>query len=391
MKEMKKICWNVCLIVAVLLSSSPVQAQEDWRTQFASVLELRDSILKLVPYHDSVYHLTIQKVTLDVDYKYMRFLVDMDKGQNLEVADWYLDYLVRHSCWDFVPLGEKGFEIRMVVQTPKYERKASGGGSYTFSSDDILKALQPPLWQQAREFIGAYARHVASTLPHVTGEGETMVDCRYDEASRVMTTTFEYAGMYWPDVRQYLEENMGAVRKERALALVADTATSLAFAAYKGDVAIKYVFRSCIGCDSIEMVIPPWMWESVYNPGEGSISDTLKMVQYIADEVNKQCPMVIDGATTMIECTFDTAARLMVYSYLVDKTTMQNLRKTPDAMNSLQQSVERAFLSTSGKALGKYVVAAGVRVEYRYSSTASEKPITVALSPSRIREILEKR
>ena len=125
------------MIVAVLLSSSPIQAQEDWRTQFASVLELRDSILKLVPYHDSVYHLTIQKVTLDVDYKYMRFLVDMDKGQNLEVADWYLDYLVRHSCWDFVPLGEKGFEIRMVVQTPKYERKASGGGSYTFSSDDI--------------------------------------------------------------------------------------------------------------------------------------------------------------------------------------------------------------------------------------------------------------
>ena len=106
------------------------------------------------------------------------------------------------------------------------------------SSDDILKALQPPLWQQAREFIGAYARHVASTLPHVTGEGETMVDCRYDEASRVMTTTFEYAGMYWPDVRQYLEENMGAVRKERALALVADTATSLAFAAYKGDVDV---------------------------------------------------------------------------------------------------------------------------------------------------------
>lgn len=380
------------MIAAVLLSSLSIgQAQEDWRVQFAPVLELRDSILKLVPYHDSVYHLTIQKVTLDVDYKYMRFLVDMDKGEKLEVANWYLDYLVRHSGWDFAPLGEKGFEIRMVVQTPKYERKASGGGSYTFSSADILKALQPPLWQQAREFIGAYARHVAGTLPHVTGEGETMVDCRYDEVSRVMTTTFEYAGSYWPGVRQYLKENMGAVRKERALALVADTATSLAFAAYMGDVAIKYVFRSCKGCDSIEMIIPAWMWESVYNPGEGSMSDTLKMVQYIADEVNRQCPVVVDSATTMMECTFDTVARLMVYSYLVDEPTMQNLRKTPDAMNSLRQSVERAFLSTAGRAMGKYVVAAGVRVEYRYGTTTSAQPITVVMSPSRIREILEKR
>ena len=73
----------------------------------------------------------------------------------------------------------------------------------------------------------------------------------------------------WPEVKQYLEENLGAVRKERARALVADTVTSIAFAAYKGDVTLRYVFRSQPRTDSVEMVIPPWMWESVYNPGAG--------------------------------------------------------------------------------------------------------------------------
>ena len=379
------------LAAVLLLPACTARAQETEGQRLAPVYELRDTLLALVPFHDAEHELTIQRVLLDVDYKIMRMMIALDSGAIIKEADWYLDYLTHHPRWSFVPLGEKGFDLHLTVATAKGKRKASGGGSYTYTAQDILRALQPPLWQQAREYIGAYARHVAGTLPHAVGEGETMVGCRYDEPSRVMTTTFEYSDGMWPEVKEYLEENLGVVRKERARALVADTVTSIAFAAYKGDVTFRYVFRGTGAGDSVEMVIPPWMWESVYNPGVGSMNDTLMMIQYIADEVNKQCPTVIDSATTLASCTLDTAARLMVYTYVVDESTMRSLRKNPAALQALQQSVERTFLSTAGKALGKYVAAAGVRVEYRYNTTRSGKPIVVALTPEHIGELLGKR
>lgn len=381
--------WAV--LAALLFAVVPLNAQPSEDETVWPVIELRSKMKNILPYRDTVNHLTVKSVSVDMDYRYMRIVIVLDKGQSMKDADWYLHYLALHEMWSLAPLGENAFDLRLLVQHEAGDRKGSGGGSYNYKPTDILQAFQPPLWQQARDYIGAYARHVASTLPHVTGEGETMVDCRYDEDARVMTTTFEYDVSYWPPVKQYLSDNMGAVRKERAVALVADTATSIAFAAYKGDVTFRYVFRSSGAGDSVEMFIPPWMWESVYNPGSGSMSDTLKMVQYIADEVNKQCPTIIDSATTLVSCKLDTVARLMVYDYLVDKATMDNLKNTPAALQALQQSVERAFLSTAGKAMGKYVVAAGVRVEYRYNTIRSNKPIVVALTPERIKELLGKR
>lgn len=388
MEYMKKHVWKYFLPVAALMFAALSAQAQDTEERLAPVYELRDTLVALIPFHDAGNQLTIQRAMLDVDYKFMRMTIAMDSGAVLQEPDWYLDYLTHHSRWSFVPLGELGFDLHLTVTTPKGKRKGSGGSSYTFTSQDILQALQPPLWQQAREYVGAYARHVASTLPHMTGEGETMAGCRYDEQARVMTTTFDYAAGMWPEVKQYLEENLGAVRKERARALVADTVTSIAFAAYKGDVTLRYVFRSQPRTDSVEMVIPPWMWESVYNPGAGSMSDTLMMIQYIADEVNKQCPTAIDSTTTLASCTFDTAARRMVYTYMVDESTLRNLTKSSAALQALQQSVEKAFLSTAGKALGKYVVAAGVRVEYHYVASPSGKPVVVSVMPERIKELL---
>ena len=78
----------------------------------------------------------------------------------------------------------------------------------------------------------------------------------------------------------------------------------------------------------------------------------------------------------------------MVYTYMVDESTLRNLTKSPAALQALQQSVERAFLSTAGKALGKYVVAAGVRVEYHYVASPSGKPVVVSVMPERIKELL---
>ena len=388
---MKKICLIVCIMSSMLLLPPvSLRAQDSWREKVAPVLELRDSLLKLIPYYDEEHHLTLQNVTVDVDYKYMKMTIAMEKGWKVEDVDWYLDYLTHHPRWSMAPLGELGFDLRVLVKTDKNERKASGGGAYTYSYEDILQALQPSLQQQACEFIAAYARHVASTLPHATGEGETMVECRYDEGAKVMTTTFEYGDLLWPEVRKYLEDNYGTVRKERALALVADTATSLAFAAYKGDVTLGYVFRVRTQRDSVVMSIPPWMWESVYNPGSGSMSDTLKMVQHIADEVDRQCPTVIDGVMTLVSCRLDTLSRVLAYTYSVAEQTMRSLENNAAMQQSLREAVERSFHSTAGKVLGKYVTAANVQVEYRYTSPSSQQPVVVSLTPQRIAEILEK-
>lgn len=381
--------WAV--LAALLFAMVPLTAQPSEDETVWPVIELRSKMKNILPYHDTVNHLTVKSVSVDMDYRYMRIVIELDKGQSMKDADWYLHYLALHEMWSLAPLGENAFDLRLLVQHEAGERKGSGGGSYSYTPTDILQAFQPPLWQQAREYIAAYARHVASTLPHAVAEGETMVACRYDADARVMTTTFEYADGYWPAVKQYVSDNMGAVRKDRARALVADTATSLAFVAYKGDVTLRYVFRSHQGGDSIEMLIPSWMWESVFEPGTGSKSDTLKMVQYIANEVNRQCPTIIDSTTTLVGCTLDTAARVLVYSYTVEKNAFQRLKQDKAAMRSLRLSAEQAFLSTAGRVLGKYVTAAGVRVEYHYRQTIFPKPIVVVFSPQQIKEILEKR
>lgn len=388
MKAMIKSRLGLAALLAVLfLPSGPARTQETWRERLAPVLALRDSLIKTTPFHDEENHLTIQALSLNVDGKFLRMNMAMDKGYPIHDADWYLDYLTHSHGWDFAPLGEFGFEVRLLVQTDKQERKGSGGGSYTYSPNDILQSVQPSWQKQARAFIAAYARHVAQTLPYSTGNGETMVGCRYDDKSLSLTTTFEYSDDLWAEVRQYIEDNYGAVRKERALALVEDTATSLAFAAYKGGVTLGYVFRNRSLHDSISMAIPPWMWEPVFNTAGQSAADTLGMVQHIADEVNRQCPSAVGGGMTLTSCRLDTAARVLVYNYTVDEATLRAIQGNEAVQQSLREAVERSFRSNAGRVLGKYAKAAHVQVEYRYASGPSSQPFVVTLTPRRIGEI----
>ena len=100
---------------------------------------------------------------------------------------------------------------------------------------------------------------------------------------------------------------MDWVRKDRAAALVMDTANHLAFVSYKGDITLRHVYRDERHTDSVEMTIAPWMWKTVYERG-AKLNDNFSQIQMIADEMNGLCPSRVDDHTVLNSCVFDTAA-----------------------------------------------------------------------------------
>lgn len=377
---MKRI--NYLMLVALIGALSlPVAAQDE---DFSRLYALEKDIKAIIPYYDAENHLSISHVTMDADLRFFRLTFDLEVGQEVQDADWYLNYIAHNDLWDISPVADYGFYLRLAVKLPKGKTKGEGTAAFHYSPADLRAVLAPPLPVQARTFIAGLARHMNSQLPHVTGEGETMVGCRYDDSARVMTFTYDYSADHWPEVRQYIVENMDYVRKDRAASLVMDTVNHLAFVSYTGEVALRHVYRNEQHTDSVEMVIVPWMWEMVFGQGAAGSGGKMQKVQVVADEIDRQCPSRVDSTTTLVSCRLDTVARTMTYRYEVSETMMQSLEKDKSVMQSLHRAVERAFLSQEGRRLAGYLKEAGVSVEYLYFSPLSKKPVSIVVPPERL-------
>lgn len=378
---------SICLLFWALICQ-PLSAQEPVADEdFSDVEELAATLKGMVPYYDEESHLSLTGVILNLDGRFLRVEFALPKGQLVNEADWYLNYMVRK--WDLQPLLEHAFDLRLLLKHPREPKNPNlGSSAFNFHPEDIQAAIDPPIEDEARTFIASLARRIDSRLPHATGVGETMVECRYDEAGKVMTTVYEYDTQRWPEVRKYVVENMEWVRKDRAADLVMDTANHLAFVAYKGDVVLRHVYRDAGHTDSVEMLIVPWMWKSVFERGSGSYGSAMGQVQSIADELDMRCPMKVDEHTSLERCKLDTAARRLTYEYRLSDTAMMELLRSARQQEALTAAVYNSYATDEGRRLASHLVSAGVEVDYHYSSSLGEKPFDITITADELKKIV---
>ena len=189
---MKKIS---LFLILFALWAIPVRAQEsdpELQEMLADIKTVIDDFEAIIPYHDSVNHFSIMQVYSNDETRFLRVTMDLEVGQLTKDADWYLHYMTHNPLWDLRPLIKHEYTLRVAVQLPQKEKDSKGVAAFSFGPVELAEALMPPLDQQARTYIAGLARHIAKTLPHTIGPGETMVACRYNDSARVMTTVYQY-------------------------------------------------------------------------------------------------------------------------------------------------------------------------------------------------------
>lgn len=375
----------------------PMRAQEpdpELQEMLADIESVVNDFNAILPYHDTANHFSIMQVYSNEEIRFLRVTMDLEVGQMTKEADWYLHYLTHNPLWDLRPLVKHEFTLRVAVQLPQKEKDTRGVAAFSFGPVELAEALMPPLDQQARIYIAGLARHINKTLPHVIGEGETMVTCRYNDSARVMTTVYQYGMEGWPEVRQYLTESMDEVRKDRAMALVYDTVNHLAFVSYKGGVTLRHVYRNEAGTDSLVMSIQPWMWKTVFERGAAGIDDPVLNLRIIADEVSSTCPVAVDAYTTLQDCRFDTATLVLQYTYSTKmkideggKKGGSRASKTTVSRKSLEEGIRQAYRSGQGRRMAGHIIQAGATVEYEYRQPQG-KPVTIRVTPEQLGDII---
>lgn len=203
---------RISLLLIVLTLLWLVRAQEPDLDELADLIELGQTIKGLIPYYDKENHMSLVGVNLNHDGRFLRIEYAMEKGYDVKEADWYLDYLCHNELWDVSPLLYHQYDLRMLIKLPVAEKINGGSAAFNFTPEDIRNSLAPSLEEQARTFVASLARRINSRLPHQVGENEVMAKCMYDGAKNAMTTVYLYPDGYWPEVKQYVQENMDLVR-----------------------------------------------------------------------------------------------------------------------------------------------------------------------------------
>ncbi len=373
----------IIFLLAWLFMPVGVRSQD---TNMSDIYRLADSVRSAIPYYDSENHISLMHVLVNSDRRFLRLTFDLEVGQLVKEADWYLDYVAHHLKWDFSPLANKGFELRVAVNLPKTDEKASKTAAFTFYPSDLQQVFGQDLDVQARVYLAGLAKHINSTLPHLIGDGEIMYSCHYDEDAKVMTTTYQYTPETWPEIKQYITQNIDIVRKDRAMALATDTVNHLAFVAYKGGVTLRHVYRGQGTADSVVMTISPWMWRTVFEQGSGDEADAKHHLLVIAGQVKAQCPIVADANTTLTDCTFDTLSGIFSYTYQLTPQAAKQL-SAKDALKSLRHDIEKAFHSNQGRKLAQYIISAHAQIQYTYISSSAE-PLKVVFTSDELKKII---
>ena len=384
-------------LILFALCAIPVRAQEpdpELQEMLADIKAMIDDFEAIIPYHDSANHFSIMQVYSNDETRFLRVTMDLEVGQLTKDADWYLHYMTHNPLWDLRPLIKYEYTLRVAVRLPQKEKDSRGVAAFSFGPVELAEALMPPLDQQARTYIAGLARHIAKTLPHTIGPGETMVACRYNDSARVMTTVYQYGMEGWPEVRKYLAENMDQVRKDRAMDLVYDTVNHLAFVSYKGGVTLRHVYRNETGTDSLVMSIQPWMWKTVFERGAAGIDDPVINLRIIADEVQSTCPAAVDAYTTLLDCQFDTATLVLHYTYSTKmkidergKKASPHASKTTVSRQSLEEGIRQAYRTGQGRRMAGHIIQAGATVEYEYRQPQG-KPVTIRVTPQQLGDII---
>ena len=383
------------VFLLLLTTALPLRAQMLGAEDITPVYDLVKTFKRIIPYHDTANHVTVFHVFMNTDYRYVKLFLRFDPDQtiNAETQSQILYYLTHHDLWSLQPLADHTFDLRVelsIKDTPVSAR-------YDYSTADLQNALAPSEQQWAHQFVSQVAQYLNNRVPIVVSDdGEAIVSCRFDSNALVLTNIYEYPDTVWPRIREYTGNNLDQVRRTVALNLLSDTSSGLVEALWAGGITLRHRYRDRFRTDSTEMNIAPWMWETFIDdiplPDESddsaTITDTLALLYYISESVNKECPYPVDSLTTMVSCFFDSVNRVVTYTYTVDELTMLNLEGDAEAQNNLLEAIHLALSSDDGKELAVLLVATDATLVYQYSSPRSRSPLTFTLTADQIAALI---
>ena len=383
------------LIVATLLFAmgSTARAQMLGVEDITSVYDLVKTFKRLIPYRDTANHLTVTHIFMSTDYRYIKLSIAYDSDQVINDATQsaMLDYLVHHDRWSLQPLADHTFDLRLNIFI---EGKAYSA-QYNYTTADLQEALNPPSFeQQARNFMAQVARSVSEMLPRqINDNGETLVACYYDSAALIFTSVYKYPNALWPEIKDTILAKMDYLRQRHAMKLLDESSGGIGEAAYIGGVTMRYRYRDHSSTDSIELFIAPWMWETYFdelNSDDVSMLDDMTLLGYIAENVNKECPSLVDSLTTLVSCSLDSVNRMMTYTYQVDELSMLNLETNSDARDRLTAAIEQNLRTNNEtRMVLQLLVSTEVTLVYLYSSPHSRNPVTITFTPQQLAGFME--
>lgn len=346
---------------------------------------------QIIPYYSAPNHFTIIDAAQYKDRHRVNLTLRVDADQFIEPQkDFYIGFFATPNLPLDIPLlVQSGYDLCMLVQSDKTINNINGYGGLmvSISNQELRKALEGPqsapsqadMMQMGRDYLIKYARTITPHLPMRMGKGERFVQCYYSDS--LLTMTLEYEDSVWPDIRQFLLNNMDDVRVSRAQTMVEDTNNAIAISALVSGSSVRHIYRNRAHTDSVDFLVTPWMLEYVYNKSlrvdneaQALPSDYLLA---LAQEMDRRAPIEVDDDTRMVNCTYDSVTRMMTYVYEISDAAMLQIEKEPGVKEMLRQRIVRYFQSDDAevKALVDNLIVAEATISYVYRSQHSTNPV----------------
>ncbi len=408
----------VCLLLPWMALSQPIPHHEHVpKDPDAAAALFVKQFRQIVPYYSAQYHLTVTDVAQNKSNHSVRLTVRVDADQTIQPEkEYYIPFIAAPDMpWDITLLADNGYDLCMQVNSDRTINNYYGYGGLMviLTNADLIRAVgidaskrpdggnlsggksAAEMAQKGRDYLAKYASTISPHLPMPMGKGERFVQCYYVDSA--LTMTLEYDDSLWGDIRQFLSDNMDDVRVSRTRSLVEDTSNAIAISAYVSASSIRHIYRNHAHTDSLEVTVTPWMLDYVFSKtyaADGSLVESTPndYLSALAQESDRQTPLQVDEETQLVQCSYDTAARLLTYVYEITDAAMLQYGENPMVQETLYMNILQYFQSDDPMVveLVKNIVAAEATVSYVYRSRHGKKPIVFTYSATEVKQASSK-
>lgn len=375
---------NVLTFAILSFLSLTAAAQSTHEDDTAAALFVRQ-VLRATPYYDSLRHITITHAVANPEKNTVRLTLRLDADRQIQPQkEHYIPFLTAATApWDLALLAHHDYALCLQVNSDRTINNYYGhaGLMVIISNEDLRQACRTVYARKSRQYLVRYAEATTSQLPLPMGKDEWLAECHYDDS--IFSMTLEYSDSIWATVRQFLESHLDNLRIRRAQALVDDTTNAIATSAALSNTVVLHRYRNHSRTDSVEYAIAPTLLQHLLSRTDPTPTEYL---QTAARQFDQQTPLQVDTHTRLAHCAYDTAARMMTFSYTISESAMLNLenRSSDDALRS---SLHRWLASDDVAELAKNLVAARASLRFSYLSAHSRQPIVITFSPDDIDQV----
>lgn len=379
------------IILVLTFAAATLMAQNNLDSLFSE-------FQRRIPYVDTVAQVSITKATINQKKHHVLFTINLDGEMPLDNdKDLYLYYLVGNPDWDLETLFDNGYSLRILVTTTRNVDRTNGTAyvTYEYSMDEMGVAI---ITYQANSFLGRYARNTQADCPIRVNDDSYIVACRYDSMAHEFHLVQDADDANWPVNRIVITDDLEGFAHIQAKAFAADTTDDLALALYYTGTTLVQTFRNASHTDSVQIRIAPWMFEEIWKAEEAKgaadeLQQNLEVLAFFARNTSARCPQAVDSITTMTSVVFDTAARLLTYTYSVPELTMLNIQHSPQFISAISNAIrQNAIDAKPGSDMYNFftvIVQCGVTVRYHYTSPRNTDPLSIEITPEEIGSLLQ--